>query len=202
MATFGRDTGSSTSAEPANTLVCSRFQNTAGTGNLTQLEAFFNDTTPTGNVRMGVYADSSGSIGGRLLDAGVVAVANGWVAISGLSLGVTSGTYYWLATIMQSANSMQYQSSAGTNTLCWYNTTYGALPSSFTPTGYNNNQMVIRATVDVSVGGQYLLETSSVDGYLLEDSGGVLILEETVSGFVVAWAIQSTITIQPGMSHA
>jgi hypothetical protein len=51
-------------------------------------------------------------------------------------------------------------------------------------------------------GGKYLLETSSVDGYLLEDSGGVLILEETVSGFVISWALQSTITIQPGISHA
>jgi hypothetical protein len=54
-----------------------RFQNTAGTGNLTKLEILFDDATPTGAVRLGVYADNNGASGAQLLDAGTVNVANG-----------------------------------------------------------------------------------------------------------------------------
>ena len=93
--------------ENPNYLNAMRFQNTAGTGNLVKLEILFEDTTPAGKVRMGVFADSGGAPGSRLVDAGEVNVANGWVSISGLSLPVTQGNYYWLAFVLQNTNAIR-----------------------------------------------------------------------------------------------
>ncbi|MDZ7260693.1 MAG: cadherin-like domain-containing protein [candidate division KSB1 bacterium] len=92
--TFGLNAGNATGSPAAGRLVAMRFQNNAGGGKLIKLEILFNDTTPAGRVRLGVYADSNGTPGALLLDAGEVAVANAWVAVSGLNLPVTPGTYY------------------------------------------------------------------------------------------------------------
>ena len=127
-----------------------RFQNTAGSGTLSKLEILFDDTTPAGNIRLGVYADSSGSPGSLLLDAGEVTVANGWVSISGLSLSVTQNTYYWLAFILQNPNGVRYQTGQPVNSHYFVaRPSYGALPSTFplAGSGANINQYVMRATV-------------------------------------------------------
>ena len=108
-----------------------RFQNTAGTGTLTKLEILFDDTTPNGKVRLGVYADNGGVPGSLLLDAGEVTVANGWVSISGLSLPVTQNTYYWLAFNLQSANGVRYQSGQPAGSHYWGKYTYGAVPEPY-----------------------------------------------------------------------
>jgi hypothetical protein len=126
-----------------------RFQNTAGSGILTRLEILFDDTTPNGIVRLGVYADQSGVPGRLLLDAGEAAVANGWVAKEGLSLAVTPNTYYWLAFVLQNSNGVRYQSARPANSHHWFAYTYGALPNQFASAGSNNNQYVMRATVAI-----------------------------------------------------
>ncbi|MFH1003219.1 MAG: CARDB domain-containing protein, partial [Chloroflexota bacterium] len=127
-----------------------RFQNNAGTGTLSTLELLLDDTTPSGRVRLGVYADSSGRPGSLLLDAGEVTVSNGWVAISQLDLPVTQGAYYWLAFNLQDQNRVKYQSRQPARSHCWLNNaSYGALPGQFNVAraGYNGNQYVMRATV-------------------------------------------------------
>jgi hypothetical protein len=104
-----------------------RFQCT-GSGTLTKLELLFDDTTPSGSVRLGVYADATGVPGSLLLDAGGVAVANGWVGIGGLSLSVSSGSYYRLVFNMSAANSVRYITSVPTGSHAWRAYTYGPLP--------------------------------------------------------------------------
>lgn len=153
MATFGLDSGDNTYNLGENALQGVRFQNDAATGTLTKLEILFDDATPNDNVRLGVYADDAGSPAALLLDAGTVAVADGWVEISGLSLGVTLNAYYWLAFVLQSANGVRYQSGQAAGSHAWVTHTYNGLPNPFgTPDGTNNNQYVMRATVGVAAG--------------------------------------------------
>ncbi len=152
QATFGLDAGNSTWNENPGVMDGARYQNTAGTGTLTRLEILFNDTTPNGNVRLGVYADNAGVPGDLLLDAGEATVANGWVSISGLNLPVTLNTYYWLAFDLQSANGVVYQNGPPATVRSHFYRTgqpYGALPAQFVFTGFNSTPYVMRATVAV-----------------------------------------------------
>ena len=145
-ATFGLNSGDNTYQEAARALSAMRFQ-CPGNGTLTKLELLFDDTTPHGNVRLGVYADASGAPGALLLDAGQKAVANGWVSISNLSLNVTPNTWYWLAYNLSAGNGVRYQTGCPAGSHYWKNSqTYGALPQPFpSASGQNNNQIVMRA---------------------------------------------------------
>ncbi len=148
--TFGLNSGNYICAQQASALQAMRFQNTVGAGILTKLEVLIDDTTPNGNVRMGVYADNNGKPGTRLLDAGEVKVTNGWVSISGLNLSVAASSYYWLAFNLQSTNNVRYQSGLPSNSHYRINgLTYGALPSSFPSSSAltNNLEYTQRATV-------------------------------------------------------
>jgi hypothetical protein len=149
VATFGLNSGDSVYDENSNCLDALRFQNTAGTGTLTKLEILFQDTTPNVKVRLGVYADSSGTPGSLLLDAGEVTVSNGWVSISSLNLPVTQNTYYWLAFNMQSTNGVTYKNGQPSRSHCRVSSTYGTLPSTFpSRPSYNSNQYVMQAMVN------------------------------------------------------
>ena len=148
VSTFGLGNGNGTSNESRNYLNAMRFQNNAGTGTLTKLEILFNDSTPNGKARLGVYADNNGVPGSRLIDAGEVTVSNGWVSISSLNLPVTQNNYYWLAFNMQSTNGVTYQSGQPSRSHYRVSSTYGTLPSTFpSRPSYNSNQYVMRATV-------------------------------------------------------
>ena len=114
------------------------------------------DAAQSRRVRLGCAPDTF--MGGalqtarRVLDAGEVAVANGWVSIEGLSLPVTEGSYYWLAFNLQGQNVVSYQNGQPSRSHYWLkNTSYGALPGQFNVSraGYNNNAYVMRATVDL-----------------------------------------------------
>jgi hypothetical protein len=148
-ATFGLNNGNGTSNQNGNVLNAMRFQNNAGTGTLTKLEVLFNDTTPAGRVRMGVFSDNNRRPGSLLLDAGEVNVANGWVSISGLNLPVTQNTYYWLAYVLTAQNGVRYQSGQSAGSHYWVGYRYGALPKQFSlfPAAYNGSPYVMRATV-------------------------------------------------------
>jgi len=145
-ATFGLNSGGSTWQDAAGYIEAIRFQ-CPGNGMLTRLEILFDETTPNGSVRLGVYADSSGTPGALLLDAGSVTVANGWVGISGLSLHVSANTYYWLAFDLSAQNGVRDQTGGPTGSHMWRVYSYGSLPNPFgTVQGTNSNQYVIRAT--------------------------------------------------------
>ena len=148
--TFGLDGGDTTWVDSPNYLSAVRLQNTAGTGTLTKIEILCDDATPTGKVRLGVYADNGGVPGSLLLDAGVVDVTNGWVAIDGLALSVTEGSYYWLVYGMQNENGVRYQRGQSANSNRWVSYAYGPFPEEFPSSNSDNTQTVMRATVLVS----------------------------------------------------
>jgi VCBS repeat-containing protein len=146
--TFGLSSGNSVRTEPAGGLNAMRFLNST-TGTLTKLQLLIDDTSPTGKVRLGVYADDNGAPGSRLLDAGEVTVVDGWVTISGLSLSVSGNKYYWLSFILQNDNAVSYQQSQPSGSHARIDRAYGSLPSSFASGGTaNSNQYVMRATVN------------------------------------------------------
>jgi len=96
--------------------------------------------SPSGTVRLGIYSDSAGSPGSLILDAGTVAMVNGWAVITGLSVSsLVLGTHYWLVFLQNASASVSYTAGAPTGSAsgahCSNNTvTYGALPSTF-PSG-------------------------------------------------------------------
>ncbi|OGO22275.1 MAG: hypothetical protein A2144_14915 [Chloroflexi bacterium RBG_16_50_9] len=148
--TFALNSGDKNWNEAQNTLDVMRFQNNAGTGILTKLELLIDDTTPAGKVRLGVYADNNGKPSNLLLDAGEVAVKNGWVSINGSNLPVTQNTFYWLGFNLQKTNIVRCQSGQPARSHYWLSTAYGALPAQFNLAragGSNNSEFVMRATV-------------------------------------------------------
>ena len=83
------------------------------------------------NVRLAIYADSSGAIGSLLGESASTAVTSGaWREVSLASnVNVTKDTYYWLAVQNQTAGGCSYWSSSGTP-YKRYTQSYGAFPSS------------------------------------------------------------------------
>lgn len=150
IATFGLNSGNATYNQAADSLQAMRIRNTAESGTLIKLELLIADTTPNGKVRLGIYTDNNGKPGKRLLDAGEITVANGWISVKGLNLSVTEGNYYWLAFNLQSTNGIRYQSGKASASHYSVNgVKYGALPSSFPSSGVrtNSNQYVMRGTI-------------------------------------------------------
>jgi hypothetical protein len=129
------------------------FQNTAGDGTLTELG--INIVSGTGKVRIGVYAYDAGypeQPGGLLLDAGELTNPSaGWNTISGLSLEVTNGTYYWLS-FTDNATFYVYHNSAGAT--YYASKVYGALadPAEFTGGHYDGYRVCMRAGVEAGGG--------------------------------------------------
>ncbi len=148
---FGLTTGNDTGTESANYLAGSRFQNTVGTGTLTTVEMLFDDASVSGNVRLGVYADSTGTPGTRLLDAGAAAVADGFVAKTGLSLAVANSTYYWIVMVLSADNDARRQTG---NENYYRSFSYAALPDPFGAGDLDTNYgYVMRAYVTIAVAG-------------------------------------------------
>jgi len=77
----------------------SRFQ-CGTTGTVNTLYAYIGDPKRT-FLRIAIFSDNSGAIG-DVLAQGVVTVTaiNTWHSLTGLSVSVTSGTFYWLAVCM------------------------------------------------------------------------------------------------------
>ena len=117
---------------------------------LTQVEVLFNDATPNGNVRLGVYADYNGEPGDLIVDAGAKTAANGWVSATVLSANVVPGLNYWLAFNLSAVNTMRYQSGGPQDSACSLSRSYGAMPKPFgnvDPGDYDTSRFVMRVTV-------------------------------------------------------
>lgn len=108
---------------------------------LTKLRLHYTQASPSGSVRLGIYADSSGSPGSLILDAGAATIVNGWTSITGLSQTLMPGTRYWLAFIQSATNGVDYTGgkpynpTGGAGSHCFATASYGALPSTFPSTG-------------------------------------------------------------------
>jgi hypothetical protein len=110
----------------------------------TKIQLHYNQPSPIGSVRLGVYSDTSGQPGSLVLDAGTVSIVNGWTYISGLSLSsLTFGTKYWLVFVQNSAMAVSYTGGIPKNTTgsgnahCFNTLSFGALPSTFPLSGIN-----------------------------------------------------------------
>ena len=121
---FGQnDNGNGSGSRTSGYLKGCLFENTAGNGTLTEVGINL-AANLTGNIKIGVYADNSGSPGARLLDCGeLVNPITGWNLLTGLSLSVTAGTYYWLAWVNSAAATVYHNT---TYNLSWKSTTYAA----------------------------------------------------------------------------
>jgi hypothetical protein len=120
----------------------------------TKIQLNYNEGSPSGNVRLGVYSDSSGPAT-LVVDAGAVAIANGWVSISGLSQSLTVGTRYWLAYVQDTSKHVSYtggepKSPTALTAHCFASFTYGALPGTFpaSPTCINSSMYAEKLTVN------------------------------------------------------
>jgi len=125
-----------------------------GAQTFTKIQLLYNQVSPSGTVRLGIYADSSGTPGSLLLDAGAATIVNGWTAIGSLSFNPTVGTYYWLAFIHSATNGVSYTGGPmfnGTkgNHCNLTGQTYGPLPSSGSSAVCNiASNYVIRLTLN------------------------------------------------------
>lgn len=87
----------------------------------------------TGNVKVGLYADSGGSPEGQALltanNADNVIIASQWNQITVPAYGLTSSTYYWLV-LLASAACVRINTISGSQTLRYVSQSYsGGIPS-------------------------------------------------------------------------
>lgn len=134
----GRNAGNSSS--PFGLVIDESFAigSTQSAQNFTTIQLNYNSGS-SGNVELGVYADTGSGPGSLILDAGSVSIGGGWRSIAGLNLSLTPGTRYWLAFVQNSGQPVSYTGGTplGTNSSgahCFVSQTYGALPSTF-PSG-------------------------------------------------------------------
>jgi len=104
---------------------------------------------PSGNVRMGIYADSSSNPGSLIVDCGTQAAISGFTDCSGLSQTLTPGSKYWLAFILSATNTLFYSgglpsnpSGTSSSPHCFNSQSFGALPSPFPTSGMTCNTPV------------------------------------------------------------
>jgi C1A family cysteine protease len=97
---LGPEDSTATGTTPPNYFILDRFAANS-TGSIASIKV---KCGASGNVKVAIYADSSGSPGALLnaVNTGT-AVTTGWNTISIPSTAVTAGTYYWLAYIMDTS---------------------------------------------------------------------------------------------------
>ena len=111
---------------PADTVYCIRHA-AIETNDLTTIKVYGG----AGNVKVGVYSDSS-TLPNTLLtvnNVGVSTPGDSWYPISVPSLGLTSGSYYWLAFLTDDSNVVKFQSISYA-VRYWSNSYSSGLPSS------------------------------------------------------------------------
>lgn len=147
-AIFGNESGTNGYTE-SSLFLGSKYENTAGTGNVTKLEIYFDSGVAPANVAIAFYADNAGAVGAKL-GGGTVAGVAGWTALTGLSIPVTQGAYYWICWSPSEAANVRYDTEVGTNFLCYGGSGYyNPMPDTPPSLTYNNSQYVLRATVEL-----------------------------------------------------
>lgn len=136
--------------------VCTFQCSATGTLNALSLYCFANAGSPMVNAV--VYSDNNGAPG-SLLGQGTSMSAPasfGWLQLGGLSISVTSGTYYWLGFWVGGSgygDVISYANTQGstTNKMAYLFWQYSSAPASFgTPNGYAAWMASIYATVTTS----------------------------------------------------
>ena len=84
--------------------------------------------SPTGNVQVAVYSDSSGAPDSLLTNSTTATLVSGWNALSVTPYYFASSTTIWLAFQFQNSNSVLYQTGGPTNSRYEFNS-FGTLPN-------------------------------------------------------------------------
>ncbi|MGD0352441.1 MAG: matrixin family metalloprotease [Dehalococcoidia bacterium] len=105
----------------SGTVILQRFL-AASTGSITEFRV---KVSAGGNVKVAIYDDNSGQPNSRLAVVDSTPVTTGWNTIPITSTPVTSGTYYWLAVVSDSAN-IYYHSNDPSATVRWQPSTYAS----------------------------------------------------------------------------
>jgi hypothetical protein len=111
---FGLMEDSATEGLTQNYVDACRFQVGSVGGNLTNIRLKVDDTTPSGNVKLAIYTDttvSGNNYARRKLwaDETGQAVVNGWNSVPTGSVSLTANTYYWLCAKMSVTNTVQWK---------------------------------------------------------------------------------------------
>ncbi|MCJ7514514.1 MAG: hypothetical protein MUO89_00885 [Dehalococcoidia bacterium] len=98
-------------APGANNLMVSRFQSVASAP-MTEFKVYAN---ANGNVKAALYADNSGAPGALIaaVNTGQAVTGGGWNTLTFPSTNLVSGTYYWLATIHDTASAVTRSDESG-----------------------------------------------------------------------------------------
>lgn len=100
---FMPPTATSGKTMTANKLYGMRFY-VRETYSFSAIEAYQNNSGTTGNMRLGIYADSNGLPGSLVQDAGAVSwpASTGWRSVT-TTIALTGGTWYWAACVADAA---------------------------------------------------------------------------------------------------
>ena len=94
----------------ANNYLCLTRYQAEASGNVVEIKVKLKSGTSC-NVKLAIYADSSGAPGNLLNSTSGHACTEGWNTISISSTAITSGTYYWLAVMMDGYDMVMYNTS-------------------------------------------------------------------------------------------
>jgi hypothetical protein len=157
VATFG-DTSAGGSSLPSNAdrAIVGRFQAPAS-GTITAIDAFWTADGTALNFKGVVYSDAAGPVPSSLLGTGNSASATttgGDQQSSGLSVAITSGTFYWLGVVESNFTNSLQTDGAGTGTYSIMDACGFASPaSSWTQNSSGTDQVNVYATYTPSGGG-------------------------------------------------
>jgi hypothetical protein len=144
-----------------------------------------------GNVKIAIYADSSGDPGSRLAynDSGQAVTADQWNTLSIDGLSVTQSTVYWLACIYDTTGSLAYDTIGAGHTPVRYKTaTYSTFtwPSSADWTSSNDLNDYSIAGWGISGGWTNIAKINGVTATDLAKVDGVAVADiAKISGITV-----------------
>lgn len=109
---IGADDITANGSTGANYFILTRFQAAAG-GYMTEFRV---KSSTSGNVKYALYADNSGEPGSLItaMDTGQAVTGGQWNTLSFTPTLISSGTYYWLAVNIDTADAVALYSSGGT----------------------------------------------------------------------------------------
>ncbi len=106
-----------------------------------------NIQTAAGNLRVAIYADSSGAPGALLGQSSSVAAVTGWNDVSVTSVTITASTKYWVAVNCDSASlSVYVKFGQPPQSLAYRAWSYGAFPNPFGSPTYTSQTYNMRIT--------------------------------------------------------
>jgi hypothetical protein len=142
--TFGTTSSAGTSAGGLASYIVATKYTLSQPGTVTQVSVY---SPKAGSVKAAIYADNSGAPGALLVanNAPTAVTAGQWTTISLNPTSLAAGTY-WIA-FNENVASLRAYKAGGTRQAAYMSYAFtNDMPTSWTPTGYQNNDYVCYAT--------------------------------------------------------